>query len=77
MIHALYSLYQHIINIYFDGAPDQILEDFVDHSLERDPSIHESKMNYLVVVDSPTGTEGDFISSDRCILFDCSQNKCT
>ena len=55
-------------NIYFDGAPDQILEDFVDHSLESGPSVLESKINYPIVVDSPIGSEGDFVSSDWCIF---------
>ena len=61
VIHVLYSLYQYIINISFDGASDQLLEYFVDHSLESGPSVLESKRNYLLVVNSSSGSEGDFV----------------
>ena len=62
VIRALYIFHQHIIDVYFHGAPNQVLEDFVNHSLERGPSILESEGHHLVAVDSPT-------NSESCLVF--------
>ena len=58
----LYTFYQHVIDVYFNGAPDQVLEDFVNHSLERSASVLEPKGHHLVAVDSSISNEG-------CLVF--------
>ena len=57
VIHALFTFHQYIVNVYFHGAPNQVLEDFVSHSLESGPSILGSEGRYLLVVDSPISYE--------------------
>ena len=69
MNHALYTFHQYIIDVYFCGAPDQVLEDFVNHSLESSPSILESEGHHLVAVDSPISGEGYLSSFGGCILI--------
>ena len=61
MIHALYTFHQHIIYVYFRGAPDQVLGDVVNHSLEGSPNILDSEGHHFVAVDSPTSNEGSLI----------------
>ena len=61
MIRALYTFHQHIVDVYFHGAPDQILEDFVNHSLESVPNILESDRHHHVAVDSMISGEGYLI----------------
>ena len=58
VIHALYTFHKHIIDVYLHGAPDHVLEDFVNYSMERDPNILESEGHHLVTVDSPISSEG-------------------
>jgi len=43
MIRALYTLHQHIIDIYFRGVSDHILEDFANHSLKGSPAFLSPK----------------------------------
>jgi len=60
VIRALYTLHQHIIDVCLHGALDQILKDFVNHSLERGPDVLESKGHHLVAIDFLIGYEGSF-----------------
>ena len=53
--------YQHIIDVYFHGAPNQIFKDFVNHSLEGIPRVLEFEGHHLVEVDSPISNEGSFV----------------
>ena len=62
IIRVLYTFHQHIIDVYFHGTPDQIFEDFVNYSMEDSPIILEFKGHHLVVVDSPSSSEG-------CLVF--------
>jgi len=60
VIHAMYTFHQYILDVYFHDAPDQALEDFVNHSLERVSSILESEGYHFV----------DFsVSSEGCLVF--------
>ena len=61
VICTLYTFHQHVVDVYLHAAPDQDLEDFVNHSLERGPDILESKGHHFVAVDSLIGYEGCFV----------------
>jgi len=62
VICALYTFHQHIADVYFHGAPNQVFEDFVNHSLECGPNILESEGHHLVAVESATSSKG-------CLVF--------
>ena len=57
----MYTFYQHIIYVYLHGAPDQVLKDFVNHSLEGSPYVLESEGHHFAAVNSPTSSEGIFV----------------
>jgi len=61
VIHALSTLYQHIVDINLHGTPDQFFKDFIDHSLEGGPCVLELEGHHLIAVDSPTNSEDDFV----------------
>jgi len=62
VIRVLYTFHQHIVDVYFHGASNQVLEDFVNHLLESVPNILESKGHHLVAIDFPISDEG-------CLVF--------
>jgi len=68
VIRALYTFHQYIVDVYFHGAPDQVLEDFVNHSLESGPSILESEGHHFVAKDSPISDKGYLILVRRVQL---------
>jgi len=47
---VLYTFHQYIIDIHLHGTPDQVLEDFVYHSLEGNPCVLEFKGHHLIAV---------------------------
>jgi len=61
VIHALYTFHQHIVDVYLHGAPDQVLKDFVNHSLENSPCVLETEGHHLVTVDTSTSSESDCV----------------
>ena len=60
---------QHIIDVHLHGVPDQVLEDFVYHSLEGCPCVLESEGHHLVAVDSLIGGEShSYLHTVRNVL---------
>ena len=50
VISALYTFYQHIIDVHLHGVLDKVLEDFVYYPLEGILCILKSEGNHLVAV---------------------------
>ena len=61
VIRAHDTFHQHVINIHFHCAPDQILEDLINHALEGGPSIFKPAGHHHVAINFPTSSKSSLV----------------
>jgi len=61
VICAQDTLHQHVVNIDFYCASDQILENLVNHALEGSPGIFEPERHHLTEINPPISSESSII----------------